>query len=172
MSPGTDKLEPDTERLRTKLSRWRGYARSTGARFWLTLLALALLRVCQIAPLRVQLWFGRLFGRLTWFLAAKPRKIVRRNIDAYFASLDQRQRRALEKQSFASLGMTVVEVPYFWWSSPAKLQRRCTIEGLEHIESARKEGTGVLLLGFHFATVESCGVVLCQNFPDLVIVYR
>lgn len=172
LSSDVDKPTLDREILRTKLSRWRGYARETGTRFWFTLIMFGLLRLTHIAPLRVQLWFGRVIGRLTWLLAAKPRKIVRRNIQAYFSSLDKKQQRALEKESFASLGMTVVEVPYFWWAPLKKLERRCTIEGLEHLEAARRQGTGVIFLGFHLATVESVGVVLCHNFRDLVVVYR
>lgn len=131
-----------------------------------------MLRILHIAPFRLQLGVGILLGWLTWATAAKPRKTVRRNIDAYFSGLDRRERRALERRSFASLGMTIVEVPFGWWASPERLRRRYTIDGLEHIETARQGGRGVLLLGFHFTTVEFCGVMLCQNFPDLYAVYR
>ncbi|NNF60665.1 MAG: hypothetical protein HKN06_04950 [Gammaproteobacteria bacterium] len=172
MSSQTDNSESMDDTLRQRLKRWRGYARSSGLRFWLTLAGLAFLRSLLILPFAVQMWVGRVMGWLTWRFAAKPRRIVRRNIDAYFSDLSEAQRCELEKRSFMSLGMTITEVPYTWWTPHEKLLRRYSITGLEHIAAARAQGHGVLLLSFHFTTVESCGFVMCHQFPDLIVVYR
>lgn len=170
----TPESKPDlanAARKATRWARWRGYAQSSGKRFWLTLLGLGFLRVIHILPFPVQLGIGKQMGTLTWMLAKRPRKIIRRNIDAYFSSLSQKKRRAIERQHFQSLAMAVVEVPFGWWASTKRLQRRYTIDGMHHIEDARKAGKGVLLLGFHFTTVELCGIMLCRNHP-ICAVYR
>lgn len=153
------------------LKAWRAHARQSGMRFWLTLFGLGVLRVVFYLPFRVQLWVGKLMGRLTWRLAKKPRTIVRRNIDAYFPSASIEERRLIERRQFESLAMAVVEVPFSWWASTKRLERRYSIDGLQHIIDAREAGQGVLLLGFHFTTIEFCGIVLCRKLP-IYAVYR
>ncbi|MBT8132111.1 MAG: lipid A biosynthesis acyltransferase [Gammaproteobacteria bacterium] len=147
----------------SRWTRWRGYAQQSGKRFWLTLFGLGMLRAIHFLPFPLQLGIAKMTGQLTWLLAAKPRKIIRRNLDAYFPSLSQKERRTLERRQFESLAMAVVEVPFGWWASPARLKRRYTIDGLRHIEDAQQHGRGVLLLGFHFTMVEFCGLMLCRN---------
>lgn len=140
-------------------------------RFWITLMGVGVLRVIHFLPYRVQLWFGSVLGWLTWLFASKPRKVVRRNLAAYFGSRSQKELRSIERRHFMSIGMTVTEVPFSWWSSDARLRRRYTIDGMHHVESAQQQGHGVLLMGFHYTTVELCGIMLCRNLP-ICAVYR
>ncbi len=160
-----------TDLPRGRLARWREHARRSGVRFWLTLFGLGCLRLMQVLPFRLQLAVGAGFGWLTWLVAAKPRRIVQKNIAAYFADRPPAERRRLVRRSFQSLGMTVVESPFGWWASDARLARRYTIEGLEYLDRPG-DGRGTLLLGFHFTTVELCGLMLCRNFSELCAVYR
>ncbi len=66
---------------------------------------------------------------------------------------------------FAALGMAVFEFMRAWWGPLRPLDSGLTVEGLQHIEHARAEGRGVLLISPHFTTLEISLRLLCRYAP-------
>ncbi len=112
---------------------------------------------------------ARGFGSLLGVLLLGRRRVARRNLELCFPELDRDQREAILRQSLRSLGEGAYEFARAWWGSVDALPY--TIEGLEHIEHARAEGRGVLLLSGHFLTLEICGRLLCRHI-ELAGMYR
>ena len=141
-----------------------GY-RLIAPRFWLTWLAIGLLRLAIRLPYRLQLGIGRRLGKLFRLFSAYRRTIVRTNLELCFPELTGRERQALEERFYESLGMTLVETAAGLWAPDSFFAKLGTITGLEHLESARRRGTGVLLLSGHFCSLDFAGRILMNHVP-------
>lgn len=120
-----------------------------------------MLRVA-LAPLR---WVGRMplarAQRATGWLGGPMRmlmrrraRIVRRNLELCFPELDAGQRASLERAHFRNLAEAVGEIGVAW-HHPGRLDASFgDVAGLEHVESARADGHGVLLLTGHVTCLE------------------
>ncbi|MGD8312978.1 MAG: LpxL/LpxP family Kdo(2)-lipid IV(A) lauroyl/palmitoleoyl acyltransferase [Gammaproteobacteria bacterium] len=134
-------------------------------RYWPTWLAFGLVRLVILLPYPRQLAVGRLVGRLYRLLSPYRRLIVRTNLELCFPELEKRARRQLEDRSFDSLGMALVETAAALWQSERFFDNLGTLEGLEHIESARRQGRGILLLSGHFCSLDFAGRILMKHYP-------
>lgn len=84
------------------------------------------------------------------------------NLFLCFPALDDDARRQLAKKVFRSVGISLVETANAWVGDVTRLQSRCTINGLAHLQAAVAEGKGVLLLGMHFGTLDLSGALLAR----------
>jgi len=116
-------------------------------------------------PMRLQLAVGRMLGRLFKLLSGYRRTIARTNIGLCFPELDTRQQEQLVNRFYDSLGMSLVETAFAFWADDRDFDRFGTLEGLEHIETARKQGKGVLLLSGHFCSLDFAGRILVKHHP-------
>ena len=66
---------------------------------------------------------------------------------------------------YDSLGMSLVETAFAYWADDRDFSVFGTLDGLEHIESARKQGKGVLLLSGHFCSLDFAGRLLANYHP-------
>ncbi len=138
-------------------------------RHWPLALGLGVLWLAARLPLRAAQAFGRGLGRLAWLLIPRRRLVVRRNLELVLPDLSEAERRRLEHESFASAGMGMVEGALAWWGRDERLAPWVRYEGLEHIEQARNEGRGVLIIGGHFSALEISGRLMAMKIPvDLV----
>ena len=129
-------------------------------------------------------WFGIALGwtlaRWPWWLVRKlapllgstmqqcmiaRRRVAQSNIALCFPELNAQQRRRLLHAHFQSLGLAVFEFLRAWWGRLPPLDAGAIIEGLEHVERARAQGQGVILVSPHFTTLEICTRLLCQHLP-------
>jgi KDO2-lipid IV(A) lauroyltransferase len=137
-----------------------------------------------LSPRTWPAWAGIAFGwtlaRWPWWLAraAAPwlgdllrlvmvsrRRVARRNLEICFPELDRRQREALLRANFRSLGLAVFEFLRAWWGRLQPLDTGFELEGLHHLTSAIDAGRGVILVSPHFTTLEICTRLLCQRAP-------
>lgn len=125
-----------------------------GPRYWGVWLALGLVRAINLLPLRAQLAVGRLLGRLAYAFSRRDRAVAAINIGLCMPESSERERRALVKAHFESLGCAVIETGLVWWASDARLKRLINFEGVEHLERALAQGSGALMLSAHFTTLE------------------
>ncbi|MGC8855086.1 MAG: lysophospholipid acyltransferase family protein, partial [Halothiobacillaceae bacterium] len=132
-------------------------------RQWPLALGLGLLCLAARLPLPLALGFGRGLGLLAWAVLPKRRRIVRQNLALCLPNVAEAARRDLERASFASAGMGLIEGGIAWWGRAERLPVR--YEGLEHVEAARREGRGVLLLGAHFTALELGGRFMALKLP-------
>ncbi|MCH4873359.1 MULTISPECIES: lipid A biosynthesis lauroyl acyltransferase [Pseudomonas] len=132
-------------------------------RFWLLWLGLGVLWLVVQLPYKVQLCIGRVLGGLMYRVAGDRRRIAARNLELCFPEKTAAERERLLKDNFASTGIAFFEMAMSWWWSKPRLAKLAHVEGLEHLEHAQREGKGVILMAFHFTTLEIGAALLGQK---------
>lgn len=142
-----------------------------GPRYWLTWLGLGIFHVLGRLPMSLSLGVGRILGDLFYLFARSRRHIAEVNIAKCFPQLSPAEQNKLVRRIMHSTGKSVVESSVALWGPERQLKQRYTISGLEHIEAARANGQGVLLVGCHFTTLDAAARILAFNFK-YDILYR
>lgn len=132
-------------------------------KFWLLWLGLGVLWLVVQLPYKVQLCIGRVLGGLMYRVAGDRRRIAARNLELCFPEKTAAERERLLKENFASTGIAFFEMAMSWWWSKPRLAKLAHVEGLEHLEHAQREGKGVILMAFHFTTLEIGAALLGQK---------
>ncbi len=145
--------------------------RFLGPRYWLLWLGLGAVRLLVAMPYPVQRLAGRSIGFLGYLVSGKRRRIADINLSLAFPELDDRQRRALLKKHFRSLGMSVIETGTCWWASDDRLDGMVEVRGREHIDRALEDGRGAIMLTGHFTTLDIGGRFLTRLGP-VAAMYR
>jgi Kdo2-lipid IVA lauroyltransferase/acyltransferase len=134
-------------------------------RYWLTWAGVGVLRLVALLPFAGIVRLGRLLGALLRRLPMRFVSIARRNLELCFPELSPEARERLLDEHFASLGIALLEIPFAWWSSPARLAKLVHIEGAEHLRAAQARNRGVILLTAHFTSMEMAGRTLLFLAP-------
>lgn len=133
-------------------------------RYWPSRLGLALVRAVARLP---QPWLQRLAAVAGWLasgLLVGRRHIAARNIALCFPELDAAQRRQLLHENLHDSGRMLIEFALAWFGSDERIASiPCRMAGLEHLEAARAQGRGVLLVGGHFSHLELCARLVSQR---------
>lgn len=143
-----------------------------GPKHWPTWIGLGLIWLCTLLPYRVQMSLGRAIGHLSYYLLPRRRHIVEVNIKMAFPELSPADQDKLIKKTFASTGMGIFEAAMAWWGSERRLKKMVTINGIEHLQNALKQGKGVILLSAHFTSLELSGRLLSFTQPFQVTYKR
>ncbi len=114
---------------------------------------------------------GRGLGHLAWRLAKRRSHIARTNIRLCFPELTPEEQENLARRSVVSTGEAILEMAGSFSNHRIDLDKRLVIKGMEHIEQARADGKGVLLLGMHFNSID-VGSRLLGYLMDFYAVYR
>ncbi|MCW8959513.1 MAG: LpxL/LpxP family Kdo(2)-lipid IV(A) lauroyl/palmitoleoyl acyltransferase [Gammaproteobacteria bacterium] len=147
-------------------------ARFLTPRYWPTWAGLGLLRLSVLLPFPVMLWSGRQLGKLLYILIGSRRHVALTNLRLCFPDLSQKERQKLARESFISAAISLFEGVLSWWGRDSRLKKLYRIEGLEHLESARRAGNGVILLGGHYTTLEISGRFLAYHVEGLQPIYK
>ncbi len=129
------------------------------------------MRIIAMLPYRVQLFIGQIIGHLFYRVAQYRREIVQTNIDLCFPELSSEEKEKRVRAHFHSLGMSVVETAMSWWGSEKKLRKLITFKGFEYVDQALAEGTGAIMLGAHYTTMEISGRFIALDH-DLAVSYQ
>lgn len=138
-------------------------------RYWPSWLGLGLMRASVWLPSRVQLAIGHTLGSLMRPFIRGRAAIAARNIALCFPDLSEGQRRHLVNRHLRTMGMMMIETALSWWASDRALLRRVRYEGLEHLERARAQGRGIILLTGHFTSMELGGRLIMLKTPAWVM---
>jgi len=142
-----------------------------GPRYWPTWLGIGFFYLLSVLPMTISLGIGRLIGDLFYYVARSRRHIAKVNIAKCFPDLSALEQHKLVRDVMRSTGKAVVEAAVGLWGPAYQLKDRYSISGLEHIEAAKASGQGVLLVGFHFTTIDLVGRVLCAHL-EFDVLYR
>ncbi|WP_345294310.1 LpxL/LpxP family Kdo(2)-lipid IV(A) lauroyl/palmitoleoyl acyltransferase [Luteimonas vadosa] len=142
-----------------------------GPRHWPAWLGIAAMALLARLPWPWQRALGRGLGALLRTTLAGRRRIAERNLSLCFPELTADARARLLREHFAAIGIGVFEFARAWWGSVDPLRRGTRVVGLEHLEAARADGRGVIVVSGHFTTLEACGRLLCEHVP-LAGMYR
>ncbi len=127
------------------------------------------MRLSVYLPGRLQVWIGQLLGTVMRPFMGSRNRIARRNLALCFPEMSDSEREALLKKSANTMGMMMIETAMSWWASDSKLLKRVRYEGLEHLEQAKAEGKGVILLTGHFTSMELGGRLIMLKTPAYVM---
>lgn len=141
-------------------------------RYWPTWFGLGVLRLLVLLPFVWQVKLGGTLGALMYRALPKRRRIAEINIRLCFPDASPAAREQLVRGAFRSAAMAVFEGALGWWASDRRMRRLYRVEGLEHLEAARRLGKGVLLLGGHYTTLEISGRFMAYEIPDLRPTYK
>ncbi|MEO8803845.1 MAG: LpxL/LpxP family Kdo(2)-lipid IV(A) lauroyl/palmitoleoyl acyltransferase [Rudaea sp.] len=133
-------------------------------RYWPSWLGVGVLWLVARLPYAALYRLGRGLGWLTTRLPGNRRRVAERNLELCFPELITQQREQLLRASLADLGMMLVEFALAWMGSNRAIARvPCVFEGLEHLQTCRDRGLGVLLVGAHFSHLELCARLVSQR---------
>lgn len=142
-----------------------------GFRQWPAWLGIGLATLLARLPWPLQRALGRLVGRFLHTVLRDRRHVAERNIALCFPELDARHQAALVYRSFAELGIGLFEFARAWWGDVEPMRRGLRLEGMEHLEAARADGRGVIVISGHFTTLEIAARLMCDYAP-LAGMYR
>jgi KDO2-lipid IV(A) lauroyltransferase len=126
-------------------------------RHWPAWIGVGVIWLVARLPYRALMAAGSIIGNLALVLNRERRGIAATNIALCFPELDAGQQRSLVKANLRDIGMMLMEFALGWLGSDRAIGRvPVKIEGLEHLQAAREQGRGVLLVGGHFSHLELC----------------
>lgn len=120
-------------------------------------LGIFLAKIIAHIPLPILLFFGKIVGVASYYIAKSRRKIIHRNLELCFPDLDAKSRKKLIKDNFKSMGMAIFEVIIAWYTPQKKLEKYFVYEGLENLKAYEESEKGALLLTLHMTPLELGG---------------
>ena len=133
-------------------------------RHWPAWLGVGVIWLVGQLPYTWSLWLGGRLGALIRRAPSRRRHIAQTNIALCFPSWNASRRAALVDANLRDLGRMLMEFALGWMASDRHLARIPNrIEGLEHLQEARAQGRGVLLVGGHFSHLELCARLISSR---------
>ena len=128
----------------------------------MTRVALGLLWLLRLLPLRVLAPLGRGLGLLYYLLGRMRRNVALTNLGLCFPRWSESERRRVARAHFQAIGRAVLEEGILWWSSKERIQRLVRVEGIEHLEAER--GRPLIALAPHFIGLDMGGTRLATEW--------
>jgi KDO2-lipid IV(A) lauroyltransferase len=105
-------------------------------------------------PRKHILKFGRLIGRLAYFLDVPHRRIVRRNLAFAYPDWTGQQIEQISRRIFQNLGITFLEILQLFTLSREDILARIQVVGLEHLLRAQQSKEGLIIVSGHLGSWE------------------
>ena len=122
-------------------------------KYFPTWILILLMRVGVFIPFRLQVFFGRIIGKLIYPVMTELRKTAYSNISNCFPEKKQPQVTLLVKQHFEAIGISLFETANAYYASDRKIKKMLTINNEQHFTEAQKKEGGIILLCSHFMSL-------------------
>ncbi|TXJ06551.1 MAG: lauroyl acyltransferase [Acinetobacter sp.] len=134
---------------------------------WLVILVFLFL---SILPWTVQRYIAYALASIAWKILKSRRQTTIRNLELCFPEWSAEDVQRQGKQVFVDMMLGVFETLKSWFHKNW-FDGRVSIEGLEALQAAQKDGHGVILLGSH-STLLDAGGYICSRFFAVDVMYR
>jgi Kdo2-lipid IVA lauroyltransferase/acyltransferase len=131
---------------------------------------LAMLIALSRLPYPVLARLGEALGTVTWWFAARRRRIALVNLRLCFPQMPERQRRRLAHEHFRWFMRSFVERFIFWFGPPQRIAELVRIEGEERFEACL--GRPLIILAPHFVGIDGGGMRLAMEHPYVTVYGR
>jgi KDO2-lipid IV(A) lauroyltransferase len=139
---------------------------------WPVWFGIGLLRTVSLLPIPLIYTIGCGLGSLIYHLVPSRRRVARINIKQAFPDYSEAQIKQLNKTSFKSVGISVLEFGIAWFKPHKTMRKVCEVEGKEHLDKALESGTGAILLTGHFTTLEIGARLIAMQVDGFNGVYK
>ena len=119
-------------------------------KYFPTWILILLMRVGVFIPFSLQVFFGRIIGKLIYPFMTELRKTAYTNISNCFPDKKQPQVTILVKQNFEAIGISLFETANAYYASDKKIKKILTINNEKNFTEALKKEGGIILLCSHF----------------------
>lgn len=140
-------------------------------KYWLVWLMVLIQGTLAWLPYKGQLFLGKLIGFILYKTDSSRKKIAQRNIALCFPHMPEKERDQLLKRNMENTAIGLLEVGMGWWWPNWRVKKHVKVVGVEHLEKAKKEGKGTLLLSMHNLSAEINCRGIGYDHPT-VIFYR
>jgi len=134
-------------------------------RYWFSWFWMALLRILGLLPFAVIYALGAILGELFYILLPSRAHITLTNLRLCLPELSEAQRKRMARRHFRLLVCSVLSIGTIWWSSKARLRRLVKIRGMEHLDKARDNNQGIIILAPHFVGLDAGGLAISMDRP-------
>jgi len=119
-------------------------------KYFATWILIFLMRVGVFIPFKLQVFFGKIIGKLIYPFMTELRKIAYSNISNCFPEKKQPQVTLLVKQHFEAIGISLFETANAYYASDKKIKKMLTINNEQYFTKELKKEGGIILLCSHF----------------------
>jgi len=132
----------------------------------------ALLWLLSLLPLRWNHALGAALGWCVWRLPTPMRRSTLINLSLCFPAKTAAERTRLARCSLVETGKALTELGWIWCRPPQALAALVRdIRGQEHLQAARQQGRGLIIISPHLGSWEFCTVPLTQQ-KRVLFTYR
>ncbi len=128
------------------------------------------MRLSLHVPWRARAFFAARLGDLYYLLSVKRKRIAEVNIGLCFPKWSAEARGTLVRRHFRATMQAFLDLGWFWWATPAQLDKHIRVTGLEHYQAQYQRGGNVILLTCHSVALEIGGPFLSRFFPMISLI--
>lgn len=107
---------------------------------------------------------GKAIGRLIGKLLKSRRRIAEINIQLCFPELSEAEQRKLVDANVEEAGVSLLETGIAWFWPTSRIRMLSDIQGYEHLEQAKEQGKGVVMLSCHMMSLEIGGRIFGERY--------
>jgi len=119
-------------------------------KYFPTWILILLMRVGVFIPFRLQVFFGKIIGKLIYPFMTELKKTAYSNISNCFPDKKQSQVTLLVKQHFEAIGISLFETANAYYANDKKIEKMLIIKNEQYFTDALNKEGGIILLCSHF----------------------
>lgn len=123
-------------------------------KYWGIWLGFTIMFLISLLPYTVIHRIGLALTPILKKLLKRRHHIARKNLQICFPNMPEQEREEILEKNMQSTGLAAVETAMAWFWPDWRIEKNITYSGLEHIDQAREEGKGVLLIAIHALHLE------------------